>query len=413
MSNLFNTNKSAPGIIAKAAAKMLADELQFCKSVAKADEKDYDGKNGYSAGDTIYISKPARFVPQTAFDITSTIQDITEGKVPLVLDTISTVGLQVNSLEFATTIQLKSLLERVIKPAVSSIAQNVESRFLIKAVNAVANTVGTAGATVFDPDTVLSAREKINKFMAPMDDERRLLFDSTAMRSAVNARKGLFQQSDAIAKQYKTGAVGRSDGFLWLENQLVPTHTRGTATGTITVTTTSTEGDTTIALTGTGSQTLVVGDVFTISSVYAVHPITKTVYPFLMQFVVTANNTASSGTYTAVAIQTANGDAIYAGSNGLQNVSALPQSGATATLIGSASTGYTQNLVFHKNAFRMVSVPLVMPKAVEFAVQETYEGITVAIIRSFDVLQRRMITRMDFLGGLVADRPEWACKITA
>jgi hypothetical protein len=410
MANTFNTLKNAPGVIAKAAAKMLHDEIQYTKSVAKADESDYDGKNGYSAGDTIYISKPARFIPQQNFNITSTMQDITEEKVPLVLDTISTVGVNIDSFEFATAVDLKSVVNRVVKPAVQAIAQDVEARFLAKMKNAVYNSVGTPGSTVFDPDTILSARETMNKYLCPKDDNRFFLSDSTANRSAVNARKGLFQSASEIASQYKQGVVGMADGFKWLENELLATHTRGTATGALTVTTTvSVEGQATINLTGTGAQTLKAGDVFTINGVQAVHPITKKVYAGrLQQFVVTADNTAAAGAYTGVAIS----PALYTvASKGLQNIDAFPQSGATVTLVGTASQSSTQNLAFHKNAFRMVSVPLVMPTKAEVAAQETYEGITVALIRDFDVLQRRMITRLDFLGGITADRPEWACRI--
>lgn len=410
MSNNINTIKSTGGVVTKAAAKMLADELQFTKSIATADEEDYNGKNGYSAGDTIYISKPARFIPQNTFDITSTMQDVVEEKVPLTLDVISTVGINLNSLEFASTIQLKNILTRIIKPAVSSISQDVEKQFLAKAKNATYNLVGAAGTTTFDTDTILSAKEKISKFLCPKDDKRFFLTDSTANRSAVNARKGLFQSSSEIAKQYKMGYMGTADGFHWMENELLPVHTRGTATGSMTVTTTSINGATTIALTGTGAQTLKAGDVFTIAGRFAVHPITKTVYPFLQQFTVTADNTASSGAYTGVAIT----PTIYDATTGkaLQNISSLPTSGDVVTLVGVASTSYTQNIAFHKNAFRKVSVPLVMPKAVEFAEQSTEDGITVSIIRAFDVQQRRMITRMDFLGGFCADRPEWACRVT-
>lgn len=410
MSNAFTNIKGSAGIIAKASAKMLHDELYFCNSITKADENDYDGKNGFSAGDTIYVNKPARFIPQSTFDITSTMQDVVEEKVPLVLDTISTIGLNINSLEFATVIQVKAVLERTIKPGVQSIAQDVESRFIQKAYQSVYNSTGSAGSTVFDTDTVLAGREKKNKFLCPKDKRNFLLFDGTSMRSAVNARKGLFNDQEEISKAFKEGALGRADGHIWLENELLATHTRGTATGTITVTTTSAEGASTIALTGTGAQTLKKGDVFTVAAVNAVHPITKKVYPFLQQILVTADNTASAGAYTGVAIF----PSLYtATSKGLQNIDALPQGGAAVTLVGAASTAYTQNLMYHKNAFRMVSVPLVMPKAVEWAVQETYQGITVSIIRAFDVLQRRMITRMDFLGGFVADRPEWADRVWA
>lgn len=411
MANNFNTVKSTGGIVTKIAAKMLADKLQFAKTIARADEGDYEGKNGYGAGDTIYISKPARFVPQNTFDITSTQQDVVEEKVPLTLDIISTVGVNITSLQFASEFQIKSLVQRVIDPAVSAIAQDVEKQMLTKAKNATFNLVGTAGSTTFDIDTVLSSKEKISKYLAPKDDKRCLLLDSTAGRSAVNARKGLFQSAAEIGKQYIEGFVGKADGFTWMENELVPVHTRGTATGTITVTSTvSVEGATTIGLTGTGSQTLKAGDVFTIANVYAVHPITKVQYPFLQQFVVTADNTASSGAFSSVAVS----PAMYtSASGGRQSISAFPAGSAAVTLVGSASTAYTQTLAYHKNAFRMVSVPLIMPEAVEFAEQSTEDGITVSVIRAWEQNTRKMVTRMDFLGGFCADRPEWACRITA
>lgn len=406
--NTFNTSKNA-GIIAKAAAMALVDELQFTKSIAKADESDYNGKNGYSAGDTIYISKQARFIPNQTFDATNALLGVVEEKVPLVLDTISSVPVGIDSLEFATTFQIKQLIKRVIKPGVQAIASDIEARLLVKAKNLIFNQVGTFGSTSYDTDTILSAREKMNKFICPKDDNRFLLLESTAGRLAVGARKGLFQDSAEVSKQYKNGAVGKADGFTWLENELLPIQTNGSA-ATVTVTTTSTEADSTIALTSSGSQTLTAGTRFTIANVYAVHPLTKTKYPFLQQFVVTALNTASGGAHTAVKIS----PSIYAGSAGLQNVDSLPQSAAAVTIVsGAASGSYQTGLAFHKHAFRMVSAPLVMPTAVEFAAQETYEGITVAIVRAFDVYTRKMVTRMDVLVGLVADRPEWACEITA
>lgn len=408
MSNSIQTVKAAAGLLAKAAAVELVDNLQFCKSIDKADPSDYKGKNGYSAGDTIYIAKPARFIPITSFDITSSINDFVEEKVPLVLDTPVTVSVSLDSQELASTIDLSNVYNRAIKPAVHSIAQTVESTFLTTAVNATYNSVGTAGSTVFDTNTMMSATAKMGQFLAPTQD-RFALLDPVATQSAVVARKGQFQAAAEISKQYKDGVMGMADGFAYLSNNLLPTHTRGTQTGSFTVTTTSTEADTTIALTGTSGGTLKKGDVFTIASVFAVHPITKVKQNFLQQFVVTADNTAVSTAYTGVKVS----PSIYAGSGGLQTLDSLPQSSAAVTIIGALSTGYTQNLCFQKGAFRMVSVPLVMPEAVEFAEQETYKGITVAIVRAFDVLKRRMITRVDFLGGITATRPEWACRVTS
>jgi hypothetical protein len=412
MANNFNNLKDAPGIIAKAAAKMLSDELHFTKSIAKAPEEDYEGKNGYSAGDTIYVSKPARFIAGTDFDITSTIQDVKEEKSALTLDIISTIGVSIDSFEFATDIQLKSCINRIVKPAVESIAQNVEQRMLEKATDATFNLVGTAGSTVFEPDVILSAREKMNKYLAPKDDNRFFLHDSTAGRSAVGARKGLFQSSDAISKQYKRGLVGIADGYTWLENELLNQHTNGNDVAFEVRTTVATEGQATLVVEGltTTTGTVKKGTVFTIAGVYAVHPITKTVYPFLQQFVATADKTADASGYATLEVS----PAFYtAASDGLQNIDAFPVDEAEITVVGSASTTYTQNLAFHQDAFQMVSVPLIMPTKAEVAAQYTHEGITVALIRDFDVIKRRMITRLDFLGGIHAPRPEWACRITS
>jgi hypothetical protein len=150
--------------------------------------------------------------------------------------------------------------------------------------------------------------------------------------------------------------------------------------------------------------------VFSISGVNAVHPQTKVDLGYEQQFVVTAAVTETSGNSVTLQISPA---IYYTTTDSRQNVSAAPVDEAAITIYnGSASTTYTNNLVFHKDAFRMVSVPLVLPEKAEYAAQYTYKGITVAIIRDFDILKRRMITRLDFLGGFAPVRPEWACRIT-
>ena len=71
-------------------------------------------------------------------------------------------------------------------------------------------------------------------------------------------------------------------------------------------------------------------------------------------------------------------------------------------------------VAFHKKAFKMASVPLYLPTNAEFSAMGTSKnGLRLAIIRDFDVNTRKLITRIDFLGGVVAVRPEHACRITA
>lgn len=409
MSNAANNIKDVGSVIAKLAATMLADETQFIKSIDKEPESSFNTQvNGFQVGQTINISKPARFIPTTNADITSSLQDIVEEKVPLTLNIRQVQAVSMTSLEIQNQLALKDWSKRILKPAMSSLAQTIESTVLTTAKNAVYNSVGSAGTTVFDTDTMLSAREKLNKFLAPQGD-RFCLWDPTAERSGVNARKGLFQSSAAIAEQYREGYIGQADGFQYMSNNLLPTHTRGTQTGAFTVTTTSTEADSTIALTGTSGGTLKAGDVFTIASVFAVHPITKVKQTFLQQFVVTANNTAVSTAYAGVAIS----PSLYAASGGLQNIDSLPQSSAVVTIVGSASTGYVQSLAYHPSAFRFVSVPLMKPEGTHMIGQETVDGMTIRIWMDSAILTDKMFMRLDFLGGFVAVRPEWATRVTA
>ncbi len=414
MVNSIQTIKAAAGVLAKAAAGELVDNLQFAKSISKADESDYKGKNGYSAGDIIYINKPARFIPTSSFDITSSIQDIQEEKVALPLDILSSVAISLDSQELASTIDLKSVYERAVKPAVQSIAQNIESTMLTRAVKGVSNLVGTAGFTIFDTDTMLASRQKLNQFLAPQGD-RFALLNPAAERSAVNARKGYFNQNSAIASQYKDGVMGMADGYTYLSNNLIPTITNGNDVTGVAVESSvlvPATGASTLGVDGltTTTGTVKAGSVFTVAGVNAVHPITKVDMGFLQQFVVTADATADGSGQATLSIS----PTIYSSASGsLQNVSALPADEAAITFIGLASTSYDRNLTFQRDAFRMVSVPLVLPTSAEFAVQETYKGFTVAIVRAFDVLKRRMITRVDFLGGFANVRPEWACQITS
>jgi len=412
MANTINTLKNAPGLIAKVAAQMLADKVQFVKAVDK--ESGFDQRvNGYDTGDTIQISKPARFTTSSTADITANIQDVVEEKVSLALDTRVVVPISLTSSEIATDLALAGWTKRILDPAVSAIAQNVEQAMLVKAKNAVANTVGTWNATVFDTDTMLSAKQKLLEYLAPADDGFLALLNPAAQRSAVNARKGLFQASDEVRDQYKKGYMGTADGFDYLSNNLLPIQTNGTAAVTgATITTTSTAGATTLAITGTGTQTITAGEVFTISGVNAVHPITKANLGYLAQFVATGTFTAAAGAYTGVTFTVAGQPNVYA-TTSLQNVSALPQSGANVVFFGTASGTAVQNLGFHKSFFRFASVPLVLPGGMDMAAQETVDGITVRVIRDYEVLTDRLIMRLDVLCGGAVVRPEWACRITA
>ena len=413
MANAINNTKDAGYAFAKMGATVFEDNLAFCKSISKTPGKEFHGDSGYSHGDTITIPLPARSAPTSAFDQTSTVQDISEKNVPLTLDIISSSAFEVNSLEFATEIQMANVYERVIKPAMIDLAHDFEYKVIDKAQDAVFNSVGTAGSNVFDTDTILHARQIMGQGLCPKDDQRFFLFDGYAGRKAVGARKGQFQDAGEIAKQYKQGLVGRADGFNWLESEMVSEHTNGNDVAFEVRTTVSTQGATTLVVEGltTTTGTVTKGTVFEVATVNAVNPQTKREYTDRpQQFVVTEDATADGSGYATLSVA----PAMYTtGAN--QNISAFPADGDTITPVGSASTGYVQNIAYHKDAFRLATAPLVMPKgsSVQFAGQYRYKGMNVAVVYDWDQLKRSMVLRLDILGALAAPRPEWACRVTA
>jgi len=413
--NTINTIKSNAGVIAKLAAGAFVDNLQFCKSIGKADASDYNGKNGYSAGDTVYISKPVRPEVGTSFDITSTIGSLLEEKVAMPLDIIAVTSFDLDSQELASTANLQGIYDRFVKPYAAGMAQEVEKTYLERAVINTPNFVGTPGSTVFNTTTMLSAGVKLDEFLAPMDGERYALLSPAAQASALDSRKSFVQASDELAKQYKRGLMGTADGFTYMSNNLVPRITNGVDVSGFAVEASVvaiSNGMATLGIDGvTGGATIPAGTVFTISGVNAVHPQTKVDLGYPQQFTTTAAVTETAGNSVTLPIYPA---IYYTTTDSRQNVSAAPVDEAAITVaVGSASTTYTNSLVYHKDAYRMVSVPLVLPTSAEYAEQYTYKGMTIAIVRSWDILKRRMITRLDFLGGFAPVRPEWGCRITS
>lgn len=411
MANNILTMKNAPGVVAKLAAKMFANKLQFCKTIDQADESDFGGKNGFNAGDTIYINKPSRSIPHTTRDITGIVGDIVEEKTPLTLDIQRVDSVALTSNEIATDLAFKSWAKRVLEPRVTTMAQFVEKDFLEKATDAVWNSVGTPVSNVFDVETMLQANQKITEMACPDFDNRMVLLSPAAMTKTLNARKGLFNPTSEISKQYVKGMMGQADGFDYYQSNLLNNHTNGNDVVFEVRTTVSTEGQATLVVEALTADTGTVkkGTVFTIATVNAVNPVTKEDLGYLQQFVVTADATADSSGYATLSIS----PAIYtSASGGLQNVTAFPVDGDAITPVGTASGSSVQNLAYHKSAFRMASVPLILPSgSVDMAAQETYEGITIRVVSQYDIFTDKSIMRFDFLGGLANVRPEWAVRL--
>ena len=148
------------------------------------------------------------------------------------------------------------------------------------------------------------------------------------------------------------------------------------------------------------SAAAVVGDIFTIAGVKAVHPETKVVYAHEMQFVVTAATTTLL-TFSPALIST----------GASQNINELPSDNDVITFVGTALTAYPNHLVYHKQAFAFATADLEMPQGVHFAAREQYDGLSIRLVRQYDINNDNIPCRLDILHGYKALRPEWACRV--
>ena len=243
--------------------------------------------------------------------------------------------------------------------------------------------------------------------------DRYATVNPAANANLVEGMKGLFNPTDTISRQFKNGMMGM--GVLGYDeinmSQSIAQHTTGTRSASASLTvgaTVTAQGTSTIAINGdSGSATFKQGDVFTIAGVYAVNPQTRQSTGSLQQFVVTADATASSGNWSSVSIS----PAIYTSSNALATVDSFPQSSAVVTVLGAASTTYPQNLIYQKNAITLGTADLLMPQGVDMASRQVHNGISMRIVRQYDINNDRMPCRIDVLYGYSVIRAPMAVRL--
>jgi hypothetical protein len=370
--------------------------------------KEYDDSfavEGAKIGSTLRIRLPDRALVTNGAALQ--VQDDNEQFTTLTVSDQKHIGINFTSAEL--TMQLDDFAERVLKPRISQLASSVDAD-VANAYKSIFNTVGTPGTTPATALVLLQAQQKLNESAAPMSP-RYATVNPAANAGLVNGLSGFFNPVGTISRQFKTGMMG--EGVLGYDemnmSQSIVNHTTGSRAGTILVNeTVSTQGQATITLDGFSSGTTVtVGDVFTMAGVYAVNPQTRLSTGSLQQFVVTAAQTAATADMVDMAIS----PPMYTSSNALATIDAFPANNAAVTFVGVASTTYPQNLVYHKNAITLATADLFLPQGVDMASRQVHNGISMRIVRDYDINNDRMPCRVDVLYGFNTIRPPMACRI--
>jgi len=362
--------------------------------------------SGAKIGSTLRIRLPDRALVTDGAALQ--VQDDAEQSTTLTVASQKHIGVNFTTAEL--TLQLDDFAERVLKPRISQLASSIDAD-VANAYKTIFNTVGTPGTSPATALVLLQAQQKLNESAAGMAP-RYATVNPAANAGLVNGLSGFFNPTTTISQQFKNGMMGT--GVLGFDeinmSQSIKVHTTGSRAGTILVNgAVSTQGQSTISIDGlTGAaDTVTAGDVFTIAGVFAVNPQTRESTGSLQQFVVTAAQTGSGNALANMAIS----PAIYTSTNALATVDSFPADNAAVTFVGTASTSYPQNLIYHKDAITFATADLVLPTGVDMAARAVHNGISLRIIRDYDINNDRMPCRIDVLYGFSTIRPPMACRL--
>jgi hypothetical protein len=89
----------------------------------------------------------------------------------------------------------------------------------------------------------------------------------------------------------------------------------------------------------------------------------------------------------------------------------LPATSKAVIFVGAASTQYPQNLVYHKDAITFATADLLLPQGVDMAARAVHNGISLRVVRQYDINNDRMPCRIDVLYGYSVIRPQMGVRL--
>jgi len=383
-----------PTAVTREALRVLHQKLNFIGNI----NRQYDSQfavEGAKIGSQLKVRLPNQYTVRTGQTID--VQDTTETSETITMATQKGVDVEFSSADL--TLSLDDFSSRVLEPMMTVLAANIESDAL-SMYKDVYNQVDNVGSAATFNDILVGRKKLVDNLAGGSGLKCNL--DTQTNVDMVDATKALFNSQSVISKQNMEGELGRTSGFDFFENTLMPRHTSGSddGTGDYLIDGASQTGSTLVIDTGTG--TLLKGDILTIAGVNRVHPETKVDTGQLQQFVVTADSGASATSLSVSPALTITG--------ATQNVSGSPANNAIITKIGGASATHDISLGYAKDAFAFVTADLRLPRGVDFAAREVMDSISMRIVSDYDITNDTYPTRIDVLYGYKTLRAQTAVR---
>jgi hypothetical protein len=387
--------------ITRKSAMILHQKCNFIGAMNHDHDDSFGEKRTPKIGDTLRIRLPNQYSVRSG--MTMSAINTVEEKVDLVINNVKGVDMSFTSEDRA--LHMDAFTERYIDPAMSVLAAAIESDVYTNLYKKVYNLVdGDAAALAFTH--IASGRQVLTENLAPLSQRACILTPGHTSKFAVDT-KGLFHDEESIVTQWREGKIGRTQAATFYENTIFGNHTTGTAA----------KGDTSYDVSGanqsgasitvaTGTTTFLIGDVITFAGCNAVHPETKVSTGVAKQFVITANSGSSA---TTLAISPA---IVLSGPR--QNVSAAPTDTGAVSKVGAGNGELlTGSMMFHRDAFTFATCDLPLPQGEDIASRAVIDGISVSMVRGFNISDRTFPCRLDVMYGYAAVRPQLAVRIHA
>lgn len=400
MSNVLATTS----IVSKMALAIIKNNLGFAKNVNREWEDEFTSNmdRGYAPGTTINIRKPPRYTYRAGR--VAEPQSTVENTVPL---TLSQGGNDIAFTSLERTLSVTRLEDKVMA-AIAPITNEIDRQGLAMARYSTYNTLNAAGALPTTAALAIGAMtglgQRLDEMGAPRDRGGRTVVANPAFNAAlVQGFGGFFNNPSKISSQYNTGMLSDSFGFNSAMDQNVDVHTNGAATAT-NISGANQTGST-LTVVAIAGGTLTRGTTITLPGVFAVNPQSRVSTGQLANFVVTADALVGA---TSISISPA-----IVTSGAFQNVTASPTTAQPYVIQGAASTSYSTNIAYHKDAFTLAMVPMFAPPSGKGNVsvsQRTEDGMTVKVTEYYDPKNDTMGMRFDVLFGFAATYPELSVK---
>ena len=386
-----------PSIIAKETLAILENNLVAAGKVNRQFENQFN-----KIGNTITVRKPNKFTVTSGPGLS--IQNVTEPSTAITISNQKHVDFQFSTSDL--TLVIEEFSDRYLKPAAAKLANQVDFDVLTN-YNQIANQVGTPGTVPNAFSFIAAVGQRMDEGAVPQDGRVLILNPAANWALATALSTGVYVRS--VAEPAFKGFLAALANFEIYLDQNIQSQTVGAYGGTPVVNGANQTGS---ALVTNGWTTgvaglLNVGDVFTIGGVNAINPMNLQSTGSLQNFVVTspANSDASGNSTIQIypAIVT---------SGAYQTVSNSPINLASISVRGTASTTYAQNLAFVRDAFGLVMVPMELPQGVDFAARQNWKGMSLRIIRQYDINNDVLPCRIDLLYGTATFYSELAVRLT-